>query len=141
MNTDLEEMNMDNRVKKVVFDLEEINKITEKIIGCEFLVSNKLGGGFLEKVYENALGLELQKCGLHAVQQQCVTVWYDGVAVGDFIADLVVEDRVLIELKSVKALNNAHFAQCINYLKATHLKVCLLMNFGNPKMEHKRIIN
>jgi GxxExxY protein len=122
-------------------DLVEINRITDKIIGCGYKVSNSLGGGFLEKVYENALAHELEKCGLHSVQQQSITVWYDGVVVGDFIADLVVENKVLIELKSIKALNNLHFAQCINYLKATRLKVCLLMNFGNPKLDFKRIIN
>jgi GxxExxY protein len=132
---------MDKNPLEVTQDLVEINRMTDKIIGCGFKVSNLLGGGFLEKVYENALAHELEKCGLHSVQQQSITVWYDGIVVGDFVADLVVENKILIELKSLKALNNLHFAQCINYLKATRLKVCLLMNFGNPKMEFKRIIN
>jgi len=141
MNTDIEEIKMDIKAKKAVEDLVEINQITDRIIGCGFKISNSLGGGFLEKVYENALAHELVKCGLRCAQQHSITVWYDGIVVGDFLADIVVEDRVLIELKSVRALNNLHFAQCINYLKATRLKVCLLMNFGNPKMEFKRIIN
>jgi GxxExxY protein len=132
---------MDIKSQKATNDLVELNLITEKIIGCGFKISNSLGGGFLERVYENALAHELEKCGLHSIQQQKITVWYDGIVVGDYLADLVVEDCILVELKSIKALNNLHFAQCINYLKATRLKVCLLMNFGNPKMEFKRLIN
>jgi GxxExxY protein len=141
MNTDGEEIKMDIKAKKAVEDLIEINRITEKIIGCGFKISNSLGGGFLEKVYENALAHELDKCGLHSIQQQKINVWYDGIVVGDYLADLIVEDCFLIELKSIKTSNNLHFAQRINYLKATRLKVCLLMNFGNPKMEFKRLIN
>jgi GxxExxY protein len=122
-------------------DLDALNHLTEKIIGCSFKVCNSLGSGFLEKVYENALAHELGKSGLLVIQQQSLTVWYDGIVVGDFIADLVVEGQILIELKSLKALNDSHVAQCINYLKATKLKICLLINFGNSKLEYKRIIN
>ncbi len=122
-------------------DLIEFNPLTEKIIGCSFKVSNSLGGGFLEKVYENALSHELKKSGLQVVQQQSLTVWYDGIVVGDFVADMVVEDQILVELKSIRALNDSHIAQCLNYLKATKLKICLLINFGNPTVEYKRIVN
>jgi GxxExxY protein len=100
-----------------------------------------LGGGFLEKVYENALAHELEKSGLHAIQQQSLIVYYDGIVVGDFVADLVVENQILVELNPLKALNDSHMAQCINYLKATKLRICLLINFGNSKLELKRIIN
>jgi len=115
--------------------------ITEKIIGCAYTVANTLGSGFLEKVYENALAHEMRKTGLSVQQQVGVSVTYDGMVVGEYIADLLVERNVLIELKAVKALDNVHLAQCMNYLKATGLEVCLLINFGTPRIEVKRILN
>ena len=121
--------------------LMKINDITEKIIGCAYNVGNVLGSGFLEKVYENALLHEIRKTGLNVVQQHSIKVRYDNVIVGDFFADLFVEDKVLIELKVSKSLSNIHMAQCINYLKATNIKICLLINFGKPKVAIKRIIN
>jgi len=117
----------------------ELDRITEKVIGCAFTVGNGLGCGFLEKVYENALAYELRKSGLLTEQQYGIEVRYDGIVVGQFFADLLVEGRVLIELKAVKALEERHLAQCLNYLKATDLKICLLINFGNPKVEIKRV--
>jgi GxxExxY protein len=117
----------------------EINPITEKIIGCAFTVSNNLGAGFLEKVYENALVHELRKAGLIVAQQQPIRVMYDNVEVGYFEADIVVEGLVLIELKTVRSLDEAHYAQCLNYLKATGLRVCLLINFATAKIQIKRI--
>ncbi len=119
--------------------LEHLKPLTEKIIGCAFEVSNTLGAGFLEKVYENSLAHELRKSGLDVRQQQPIDVAYDGVVVGEFIADLVVDDSVIIELKAVKNLDNAHLAQCLNYLKATGLPLCLLLNFGKPRVEVKRV--
>ena len=118
----------------------EINQITERIIGRAFTVSSTLGVGFLEKVYENALAHELRKAGLRVSQQHPTRVYYDGIVVGNYIADLVVEDRVVVELKAVKELTDIHMAQCLNYLKATGLKICLLLNFGQPRVEIKRII-
>ena len=118
----------------------EVDGITEKIIGCAFTVSNTLGAGFLEKVYENALGHELRKSGLHILQQYSMEVKYDGVVVGEYVADVLVEDAVLVELKAVKALDEIHMAQCINYLRATGLHVCLLLNLGKPKLEIKRLV-
>lgn len=118
----------------------EINSITEKIIGCAYKVSNGLGCGFLEKVYENALAYELGKIGLKVEQQKQVKVFYDKIEVGFYETDLVVQDIVLVELKGVKSLDQAHQAQCLNYLKATGLKICLLINFGNPRVEVKRFI-
>ena len=118
----------------------DVNKITEKIIGCAFRVSNTLGAGFLEKVYENALTHELRKSGLAVLQQHPVTVFYDGVVVGEYFADLLVEGCVLIELKALAKLDESHFAQSLNYLKATSQKLGLLLNFGTPRMEVKRIV-
>jgi GxxExxY protein len=117
-----------------------IDGITERVIGCAFTVSNTLGSGFLEKVYENALALELRRAGLAAEQQSPIAVYYQGELVGDFAADLLVEQCVIVELKAGKALDDAHMAQCINYLAATGLKVCLLLNFEKPKLEVKRIV-
>jgi GxxExxY protein len=92
----------------------EINAITQKVIGCAYTVSNHLGSGFLEKVYENALSHELRKSSLRLAQQHPIQVWYDGVTVGEFFADLVVEETVLVELKTVRSLEDAHLAQCLN---------------------------
>lgn len=120
---------------------DHLNKITEEIIRCAFVVSNVLGSGFFEKVYENALAHELRKAGLAVEQQKQLKVYYDQVVVGDYVADLVVEGVVLVELKAVKAFDDVHFAQCINYLKTTELTVCLLLNFGTSKVQVKRIVN
>jgi len=114
--------------------------LTNTILGCAYRVSNTLGSGFLEKVYENALAYELGKAGLDTVQQAPLRVTYDGVVVGDYVADLLVEGRVLVELKAVKALDNIHVAQCLNYLRATRLHLCLLLNFGTPKIEVRRLV-
>ncbi|MBP1626375.1 MAG: hypothetical protein H6Q00_850 [Holophagaceae bacterium] len=114
--------------------------LSEAIIGAAFRVSNTLGAGFVEKVYENALAHELAKAGFTALQQHAIQVTYDGIPVGEFIADLVVEGRIVIELKAVKALEDAHMAQCINYLKATALHTCLLINFGRPHIEVRRVV-
>ena len=103
-------------------------------------MSNALGSGFLEKVYENALAQELRKAGLLVIQQFGTPVFYDGVVVGDYIADLLVEQIVIVELKAVKARDDIHMPQCMNYLKATGFHVCLLLNFGKPKVEVKRIV-
>ena len=120
---------------------DRINSITEKIIGCAYAVSNTLGSGFLEKLYENALAHELRKGNIHVEQQYPIKVWYDGIVVGDFFADLLVERCVLVELKTVKMLDDAHLTQCMNYLKGTGLQVCLLMNFAQPKIQIRRIVN
>ena len=119
---------------------QDINKTTERIIGCAYAVGRTLGSGFLEKVYENALNHELCKAGLTVRSQWPIQVLYDGVLVGDFVADLLVEDRVLVEVKSVGAMTDIHMAQCLNYLKGTGLKVCLLVNFGGPSVEVRRIV-
>jgi GxxExxY protein len=120
--------------------LQDVNEITQKIIGCAFGVSNTLGIGFVEKVYENALVHLIRKIGLKVVQQYPIKVVFDGILVGEFVADLLVEDRVLVELKAVSMLVNEHTAQALNYLRASGLEVCLLINFGRSKIEIKRLL-
>lgn len=115
--------------------------LTEAVIGAAYDVANVLGAGFLEKVYENALAHELRKRRQSVEQQKCLQVVYDGVVVGEYIADLVVEGLVIVELKAVKQLDNVHQAQCMNYLKAAGLHVALLINFGSSRVEVRRIVN
>lgn len=119
---------------------QEINEITAKIIGCAYTVSNTLGIGFVEKVYENALAHEVRKAGRMVQQQYAFKVRYDGIVVGEFCADLLVGERVLVELKAVSALCDEHTAQALNYLRATGKEVCLLINFGTAKIEIKRLL-
>lgn len=118
-----------------------INAITERVIGCAFSVANTLGAGFLEKVYENALTHELRKVGLVVEQQLQISVVYDSIEVGYYVADLLVEKAVLVEIKVVKAFDDVHLAQCMNYLRATNLKLCLLINFATPRIGIKRVAN
>ena len=115
------------------------DSVSERILGCAFKVANTLGPGFLEKVYENALVHELRKAGLAVQPQFKIDVWYDGVCVGDFLADLLVEGRILVELKACRSLTDAHTGQALNYLAATGLKTCLLLNFGTAKIQVRRI--
>jgi GxxExxY protein len=122
-------------------DLELINRITEKIIGCASRVGHTLGVGFLEKVYENALAHELRKAGLAVQQQVPIDVYYDSIVVGFYRSDLFVEQVVAVEIKHVKALDDAHFAQTLNYLRAARRRVALLLNFGAVKVEVKRVIH
>ncbi|HUB16432.1 MAG TPA: GxxExxY protein [Acetobacteraceae bacterium] len=114
--------------------------MTEQVIGCAFTVANTLGSGFLDKVYENALALELREAGLSVQQQRAATVTYKGVLIGEYIADLLVEGTIIIELKTVRALDRAHRAQCLNYLRATGKSLCLLINFGTPRIEIQRVV-
>jgi GxxExxY protein len=117
-----------------------LNPLSNRIIGCALTVANTLGSGFLERVYENALAHELRKAGLAIEKQRGITVMYDGITVGEYFVDLLVEDAILIELKTVRALDSAHRAQCLNYLRATGRHICLLMNFGTPRLEIRRIV-
>jgi len=112
--------------------------ITEAVIGCAFEVIHELGAGFLESVYEKALLVALRQKGLSAAAQHPVKVMFRDECVGDFYADQLVEEKVIVELKAFKALAPEHQAQVINYLNATGIEVGLLINFGNPKLEYKR---
>ncbi|MBN1867260.1 GxxExxY protein [Candidatus Sumerlaeota bacterium] len=120
---------------------KHLDELTERIIGCAYTVSNTLGAGFLEKVYENALAHEIRKAGLKVEQQHPVRVVYDGVTVGEYFSDLLVEGEVIVELKAAAKTDDSHVAQCLNYLKATGLHVCLLLNFGKPRVDVKRLVS
>ncbi len=121
-------------------DRTAINEITRRIIGCAYLVANALGCGFLQKVYENALAYELREAGLSVEQQKSVSVLYRGSPIGEYFADLLVNQTVVVKLKAAKALDEVHMAECLNYLKATGYRVCLLINFGVPKLQVRRIV-
>jgi len=121
-------------------DERRLDEITDKVIGCAFVVSNILGAGFVEKVYENALAHELRMAGLSVAQQYAIAVSYKDIIVGEYVADLLVASEVIVELKAVRALDDVHAAQCMNYLKATGRRVCLLFNFGRPRVEVRRIV-
>jgi GxxExxY protein len=117
-----------------------VNETTYKINGAVFEVNRILGSGFLEKVYENALLVELRKRGLRAENQVPIRIQYKGQLVGDYFADIVVEDEVILELKAVIQLQTIHEAQLLNYLKATGFKVGMLINFKHPKADIKRLV-
>ena len=116
----------------------EFEDITEKIIGCAYKVYNTMGYGFLESVYEKCLLIELRKAGLKSEYQKPIIVNYEGEVVGNFIADIFVEESIILELKSVKNIAKAHEVQLVNYLVATETNVGLLINFGEDKVEIKR---
>ncbi len=117
----------------------ELDKITERIIGCAYKVSNTLGMGFIERIYANALFHEMNKDGLVVIREHPVKVKYDGIIVGEFFLDMLVNDKVIVELKAVSTLNNDHLAQSFNYLRAAGLPACLLINFGQPKIQLRRL--
>lgn len=118
-----------------------LNQISERIIQCAYEVSNTLGCGFLEKVYENAPAVELRGKGMDVVQQKPLSVRYKRTVVGEYVADIIVEDAVIIETKACKAIDQIHMAQCLSYLKATGKHLALLLNFGAPKVQIKRMVN
>ena len=116
----------------------EYKELTEKIIGCAYRVYNKMGFGYLESVYEKCMLIELRKAGFDIEPQKPIKVQYDGEVVGDFIADVLVNDTVILELKSVRKLVEAHEVQLVNYLVATGELVGLLINFGETRIDVKR---
>ncbi len=118
----------------------QYEELTEKIIGCAYRVYNKMGFGFLESVYEKCLLIELKKEGLQAESQKAIIVKYENEIVGQFTADILVEDTIILELKSVKQIIQAHEVQLVNYLVTTGKEVGLILNFGERKVEVKRKI-
>ena len=116
----------------------EYKELTEKIIGCAYRVYNKMGFGYLESVYEKCMLIELRKAGFNIESQKPIRVQYEGEVVGDFIADILVNDTVILELKSVRKLVEAHEVQLVNYLVATGKPVGLLINFGETRLAVKR---
>lgn len=115
-------------------------EMTYCVIGLAMEVHNKLGVGFLEKVYENALMVAFRRDGIHAQQQAPIKIHFEYVVVGDYVADILIEDKLILELKAVEAITAIHRAQVINYLKATGIRLALILNFGNPKLQHERIV-
>ena len=118
-----------------------INQLTEQVIGACFEVSNELGIGFLESVYEKALVIALQDKGLNTSRQVPIEVSFRGKGVGEFFADIIVEEELIVELKAVKSIAPEHIAQILNYLRATKKKTALLVNFGKSKLEYRRFDN
>jgi GxxExxY protein len=121
-------------------DEHQFDLLTEQVLGAVFEVSNTLGAGFLEKVYERALLSELRIRGIQAKSQASFAISYKGLCVVEYFADILVEDVLVIELKCVERLANEHMAQCLNYLRASGRAICLLINFQRPKVEWKRIV-
>ncbi len=115
-------------------------ELTQNIIGAAYEVHNVLGRGFLEKVYQNALAEELRLRGYRVEIEVKIPVYYKETLVGDYYADILVEGRIIVELKALNALTSQHEAQLLNYLKATGLKVGLLLNFGSQRVQVKRRI-
>ena len=116
------------------------SELSERIIGCCIRVHRNLGPGFLEKIYEEALGLELTKAGLGHERQKAVTIRYDGKTIGEHRLDLLVEARVVLELKAANAIEDIHLATARSYLKATNLPLALVINFAKPTLEIKRVV-
>lgn len=117
-------------------------ELTEKIIECFYKVYNKLGYGFLEKVYQNALIIELKKAGIDALPQTPITVIYQDEVVGEYFADILVDNKVIVEIKAARSLVPEHEAQLLNYLKATKVEVGMLLNFGpQPEVRRKAFDN
>lgn len=116
-------------------------RLSEQVIGAAMTVHQSLGHGFLESVYEQAFAIELNKIGLPYEVQKPIEIFYNQQIVGHFIADVIVDNRLIVELKALSGLNGQHEAQVLNYLKATSLKVGLLLNFGNSRLQIKRLVN
>ena len=114
------------------------SELTERIIGYAYHVYNKMGFGFLESVYEKCMLIELRKAGFNVESQKPITVYYEDEVVGEFVADIIVNDTVIVELKSVRRIIKAHEVQLVNYLVATGKPIGLLLNFGETKVEVKR---
>jgi GxxExxY protein len=121
-------------------DNTQLDSLSEKVLGAVFEVSNTLGAGFLEKVYQRALLRELGFRGMRATAEASFAVIYKGHSVGEYFADLLVEDALVVEWKCAERLANHHIAQCLNYLRASGRTVCLLVNFQKPKVEWQRIV-
>ncbi|GMT47447.1 MAG: hypothetical protein IEMM0007_1013 [bacterium] len=126
---------MDTNGQKILY-----KDLSYAIVGLAMQVHNKLGYGFLEKVYENALMVQFRRKEIKAKQQAPITVYFNREVVGDYYADILVEDKIIIELKTAEKISGAHRAQVLNYLKATGLQLAILLNFGKEKLEYERFI-
>jgi len=115
-------------------------ELSYRIVGLAMDVHNELGYGFLEKVYENALLILLNEKGINAKQQKSVAVYFHGKEVGKYTTDIVVEDKIILELKSTESIADAHRAQALNYLKATGMRLAIIINFGKKRLEYERLV-
>ena len=127
---------MNTNEEKIVYP-----ELSYQIVGMAMDIQNRLGSGFLEKVYENALMVLLSRAGIKAEQQAPVKVYFDGMVIGDYYADILVDGKIILELKVVEKLTDVHRAQTLNYLKATGLRLAILINFGKHRLEHERYVN
>jgi GxxExxY protein len=126
---------MNTNKKKILY-----KELSYKIIGLAMEVYNKLGYGFLEKVYENALMILFKREGIKAEQQVPIKVYFEGKVVGDYVADILIENKIIIELKSVENIINAHKAQVLNYLSATGVHLGIILNFGKEELTFERFV-
>jgi GxxExxY protein len=126
---------MDSNKEKILY-----KDLSYKIVGLAMEVHRKLGYGFLEKVYGNAMMVLLRQQGIHAKQQAPITVYFNGEVVGDYYADILVEDKIILELKAIEKIADAHRAQTLNYLKATGLQLAIILNFGKERLEYERFV-
>ena len=133
-------MNADAAQMNVLHERERLNELSRAVIGSAQKVSSSLGYGFLEKVYENSLCHELRKRGVEVHQQVPLQIAYDGVIVGDYIPDLLVENSLIVEIKATASIELHHRQQCLNYLRASNLTLGLLLNFGRAHLEVGRIV-
>ncbi len=117
------------------------SELTGKIIGCAMKVHSTLGNGFQEAIYQRCLAIEFQKQGLGFARELNMTIYYEGIDVGMRRVDFLVEDQIMVEIKAISKLDDAHFAQGLNYLEAYKLETGLLINFGSKSLEYKRITN
>ena len=115
--------------------------LTQKIIGCAMRVHSTMKNGYLERVYQKCLAIELKKTGLHFGEEIDIPIFYDEEIVGRRRADFIVEERVVVEIKAIANLENEHIAQALNYLETSGLEICLLINFGSKSLQFKRLIN
>jgi len=127
---------MNTNQSKIIY-----KELSFKIVGAAMNVYNALGYGFLEKVYENAMMVVFEREGIRARQQAGTPVYFGGKVVGEYVADIIVEDKIIVEVKTASDISNAHRAQVINYLKATNLRLGLIVNFGKKQLEYERFAN
>lgn len=126
---------MDTNENKILY-----KDLSYKIVGLAMQVHNKLGFGFSEKVYENSTMILFKREGIQAKQQTPITVYFEGEVVGDYYADILVEDKIILELKSAEEIADAHRSQVLNYLKATGLQLAIILNFGKEGLEYERLV-
>jgi GxxExxY protein len=126
---------MDTNENKILY-----KDLSYKIVGLAMQVHNKLGFGFSEKVYENSTMILFRREGIQAKQQTPITVYFEGEVVGDYYVDILVEDKIILELKSAEEIVDAHRSQVLNYLKATELQLAIILNFGKKMLEYERLV-